>query len=111
MVNDKVYYIQPLSYHHTLDKNTIVNRFITTTIIEHVFHTKNMLEEFICDWFDMNNTQSNNMDNKNNCILDVFICQKIMYHIKEFFFLISRKNKTKKNNLRITNITRKNHSF
>ena len=115
MRNEKVYYIQPRAYIHILTIQTIIDRFIYSNVLSqmetifstvtHVPNTKmEKIEEFLYDWFSIHST-----DNKHrtNLEVDVFVAQKMMYHIKEFFYLTNRKNKTKKNKLRLTKTTRK----
>jgi hypothetical protein len=51
------------------------------------------------DWFELNNG-SRTASNKNNEV-DIFVAQKMMYHVKEFFYLTQRSNKTRKRCLRL----------
>ena len=108
MENEKVYYIQPVAYYHNVTIKSIIERFIYSTISNQyndLFDTKKALEEYLYDWFDTNRIPTD-MPTK-NLPLDIFVAQKIMYHIKEFFYLTNRKNKTKKNRVRLTKTTRK----
>ena len=59
------------------------------------------LYEFIYDWFDLNNAVHDSIS-KQNADIDIFVAQKIMYHVKEFFYLTQRNNKTRKKISRIT---------
>jgi len=111
MENEKVYYIQPLAYYHNVTVKSMIERFIYSTISNQYndfFDSKKGLEEYLYDWFDTNRLQIDTPTK--NLQLDIFVAQKIMYHIKEFFYLTNRKNKTKKNRIRLTKITRKRYS-
>lgn len=111
MENEKVYYIQPLAYYHNVTVKSMIERFIYSTISNQYndfFDSKKALEEYLYDWFDTNRIPTDTPSK--NLPLDIFVAQKIMYHIKEFFYLTNRKNKTKKNRIRLTKITRKRYS-
>jgi hypothetical protein len=110
MLNEKVYYIQPRAYYHNISINTIIERFIHsgigTKIINQLSNDeKENFQEFLYDWFDINNETSSKY--VTNIETDIFVAQKLMYHIKEFFYLTQRKNKTRKRNIRLGRITRK----
>jgi hypothetical protein len=106
MINDRVYYIQPAPYHHGLTHETIVHRFVHSDIglsVSSFFATglqepaknKEKLAGFLTDWFG-GNVQPNMYPAKNE-EMDIFVAQKIMYHIKEFLYYSSRRsNKTRK---------------
>lgn len=104
MVNEKVYYIKPRSYYHSLSIKTIIDRFLQSPVSnEYKNNTKNKVEIFLYDWFAMNGNEYQ----PHNIEYDIVVAQKMMYHIKEFFYLTTRKNKTKKNRARLTRATRK----
>jgi low temperature requirement protein LtrA len=42
--------------------------------------------------------------------VDFLVAQKMMYHIKEYFYLTNRKNKTRKMRIKLTRTTRKKTS-
>ena len=104
MVNEKVYYIQPRSYYHSLSIKSIIERFLVSPIsIEYKESTKGKLETFLYDWFAMNSVEYP----PHPLEVDIFVAHKMMYHIKEFFYLTHRKNKTKKARIRLSRVTRK----
>jgi hypothetical protein len=118
MKSEKVYYIQPKSYIHNLNTKTIIDRFLHSNILsqmETIFDNSVKIEEFLYDWFNANRPfvftplqDSKPHLHKNNVSeINIFVAQKMMYHIKEFFYLTNRKNKTRKNKLRLTKTTRK----
>jgi hypothetical protein len=107
MINEKVYYIQPRAYYHNLTIKTIINRFIySPCAIEYinVLGNRNKIEDFLKDWFTLQGEEYP----IHNIEIDILVAQKMMYHIKEFFYLTNRKNKTKKNRIRLSRATRKN---
>jgi hypothetical protein len=111
MVNEKVYYIHPRSYFHNISTNTIIERFINSNIGIQIQNDllneeRHGFTEFLYDWFEINNRCSN--IKYANIETDIFVAQKLMYHIKEFFYLTQRKNRTRKKHFRLGRITRKN---
>jgi hypothetical protein len=111
MVNEKVYYIHPRGYIHNISTNAIIERFINSNIGIKIKNTlireeKEGFTEFLYDWFEINNKSST--VKYSNIETDIFVAQKIMYHIKEFFYLTQRKNRTRKKHIRLGRITRKN---
>jgi hypothetical protein len=87
MLNDRVYYIQPRSYHHALSKEVILDRLVR-------FWTGPVLDySFIRDRFSkylLGSRKSSQISS------DIMVSQKIMYHLKEFFLLSTKGKKTKK---------------
>jgi hypothetical protein len=98
MLNDRVYYIQPRSYHHMLSKKEIIDRFTNQFIYPSLDYA------FVVDWFSKKYIDS---QNPVNLSLDIIVSQKIMYHLKEFFLLSTRVKKTKKILIRFGRFTRK----
>ena len=108
MVNEKVYYIQPLAYYHNLSTTTIIDRFLySSNSSEYINILQNIskTEEYLYDWFSMNGSEYK----PHNIELDILVAHKMMYHIKEFFYLTNRKNKTKKNRIHLSRFTRKSN--
>jgi hypothetical protein len=112
MVNEKVYYIKPRSYCHPLSTRDIINRFVISELgidLSVQMDTTDNLYEFIYDWFDLNNVVHSSLS-KQTANIDIFVAQKIMYHVKEFFYLTQRNNKTRKKITRMGNkYSRKNN--
>jgi hypothetical protein len=95
MKHGNIYYIQPPSYYHRLSHKTIIDRFILSKIAENI--GDNYKLKFYQNAFDI----FPGIGDKINDIVaitekDVFVSQKMMYHIKEFFFLSKKKRLTKK---------------
>lgn len=108
MLNEKVYYIQPRAYYHNISTNTIIERFIYSNIGTKIINNlqneeKDVFHEFLYDWFGSETPPKY----VSNIETHIFIAQKLMYHIKEFFYLTQRKNKTRKKNIRLGRFSRK----
>lgn len=88
MQDDYIYYIQPKSYYHQLSYGDIMERFVTK------FGFVDLpMELFTHLSISIRNTA---MISKDTMVTDIHIAQKIMYHIKEFFFFAKRRKQTKK---------------
>ena len=110
MVNEKVYYIKPFPYTHGLSDNVIIERFINSPYGAEFINAVNMKDtfrEYISDWFYFNNSYGSG--STKNTETDIFVSKKLMYHIKEFFYLTNRNNITRKKRTKQSRQTRKNH--
>jgi len=97
MKNERVYYIQPRLYQHNLSFDEIIQRII-----------KSNLGINITEFMKLINLNNHNaIEKKQNRNYDIYVAQKIMYHIKDFFYLTKRKMRTKKIKLNIGKFTRK----
>ena len=91
MENKRVYYIQPMSYHHGIFKEEIIKRlthFANKPILDKLYDN---LYAFPQDIFEKNKGY---FETKKN--IHKIVAQKIMYHIKDFFYLTRPRKKTKK---------------
>ena len=92
MENSRVYYIQPMSYHHHLSKEEIMRRLDCISlssqerdrIYDRLITFPEATMKGHCDYLEM----------KKN--MDKMVAKKMMYHIRDFFFLTHRRAKTKK---------------
>jgi hypothetical protein len=114
MKNEKVYYIQPTSYHHSLDKDTIIKRFIQSPLSSTVpCKKKSDLYPFIKLQFDIFSSPSTPRA-KNDKLkiqeIDILVIQKMMFHVKEFFFVSNMRKYTKKKVQKVGKFTRKKHT-
>jgi hypothetical protein len=98
MKNERVYYIQPRLYEHNLSFDEIIQRIIKSNLDIDMVEFTNIIK--------LNNNH-NTIEKKQNRNYDIFVAQKIMYHIKDFFYLTKRKMRTKKIKLNIGKFTRK----
>jgi len=110
MKHRHVYYIQPKPYYHYVNRSEIIERFINS-------HCGKLMQSLVQDKLE---NLVMNYYNKNDYILheykktkeevenDILISKKIMYHIKNFFYMKIRKLKTRKKKSEINfNQTRK----
>lgn len=96
MNNEKVYYIQPAPYNHSLSADEIIERFLKLNL------TNNSSLTDLYSILKYDRYIDNNEKDKNNKVF-----QKIMYYVKDFFYLSEDKIKTRKIKTRIGNFTRK----
>ena len=109
MKHDKIYYIQPRPYFHNLDNKQIIDRFINSGQFEEI--TKQLtndekidiIKDFLYKSIGYETIDKKNIDME----IDILVTQKMLYHIKEFFYLTTRKPKTKKIINNIGRFTRK----
>ena len=103
MKNDKVYYIQPKPYYHKMKTYEIINRFVNsnfvnlcnTTITRTILKTE--CSDFLYEWFIKNKSLNTSVKSDNEVEIDLAVSKQMMYHIREFFYMITKKNKTLKN--------------
>lgn len=95
MNHRKIYYIQPQEYYHNLKTDVIIHRACA----------------FMPDVYSVDYLQYLFSDNENSRTdhneTNIQISQKLMYYIKEFFFLSSIQPKTKKSKSKLGKYTRK----
>lgn len=96
MLNDRVYYIQPKSYIHSLSHNEIIDRFLGA-------HLMDCQREDLVKLF---STYREPIHIENQSA-DFIVSQKIMYHLKDFFLLTTKKQKTRKVAVKLGKFTRK----
>lgn len=113
MKQEKVYYIQPMSYYHHLSNLQLVNRFIYSSIGKQILKNSDTNIHIFKNYIFSKKNKNNILDDKENYSLlktNILVSQKIMYHVKDFFLLIGRNDKTKKNKRLMNRLTRKKSS-
>lgn len=108
MKSDRVYYIQPYSYTHHLSTQDIINRFVNSDIYNTITNDSHVLHKFIAEYFLIRNHITNGNPMIQDLKRDIIVAQKIMYHLKEFFYLTTKRRRTQKKKFNIGHITRKN---
>jgi hypothetical protein len=100
---ERVYYIQPRAYYHHLSTKQIVDRYIAT------FDNNNMpLSKYLIDVFSIQGRLSFYDPTFKELETDIYVAQRLMYHIKEFIFLTQlRKSRSKKSKVKMGRVTRK----
>lgn len=109
MLNHRIYYIQPMNYNHNVNTVEIIKRFMNSYIGNYIIAHSNIniqYKSFLTDWFHINsiNNKPRIIVSKNDCIE---MTKKILFHIKEFFYISTMKTNTKKKYKTISNFTRK----
>ncbi len=106
MKNRKVYYIQPPPYVHQVNFREVVHRFLTSDVYRRIYpDRKSTLTPDI--FLPQETNDDDAMKNEWNEKDEKRITNKIMYNIREFFLIHSRRRATKKREYRIGNFTRK----
>jgi hypothetical protein len=106
MKHRRVYYIQPPPYVHALSYKQVVDRFLASDVYRKLYPLRPI---------HLSGRQSGtSSENEENEEIDELIqmeerkiTNKIMYHIREFFFMSSRRRSTKKRVKSMSNFSRK----
>jgi hypothetical protein len=111
MRRERVYYIQPKSYHHHLSTKEIIDRFAYSKLGSQITSTKNELPFLISsltEFFKGCNRYLPGNPTFRQLETDIYVAQKIMYHVKEFFYITcSRRLRTRKIKVKLGRFTRK----
>lgn len=107
MCGERVYYIQPRSYIHYLKTDEIIDRFMCSTLFKQLEYTGSCFETILYEAFLQKQPLINIILLEKRLETDILISQKMMYYIREFFYLYSRKMKTRKVFQKIGRFTRK----
>lgn len=110
MKHNKIFYIKPKGYYHKMEWKEIVNMFIESPIYMKYFYAYN--RKHISDYLLYNNKNKTSSMAKNSDIhadiqTDIFVYEKLMHYLKEFFSLTTRRPKTKKMKYNLGRFTRK----
>ena len=114
MATDRVFYIQLKPYYHCLTVDEIIGRFLVSDlgkqIVQESGSNTKKWEFELYDWFiDQGSLRDPIVKSCWERELDIQVSKKLMYHIKEFFYLIIRKQKTqKKRGKYCYNVSKKN---
>lgn len=109
MKKEQIYYIQPKPYFHGLSSYDILNRLFDSKYGTVINSHKQMIEDHYftrcmkSKCFYRKNSRNSNYIYTNNSI-----SQKMLYHIKDFFHILRKKNKTVKKKRATNSFTRKN---
>jgi hypothetical protein len=116
MKNDKVYYIQPKPYYHKMKTYEIISRFVNSDFINlYDKMNRNIMKtecsDFLYGWFIKNKSLNTSVKSDNEVEIDLAVSKQMMYHIQEFFYMITKKNRTVKNRIStVSSFTRKNRN-
>lgn len=109
MVNDRVYYIQPRSYIHHVSSDVIIDRFLNSGLFNKSISNPHrfLLADHLYSDFSKKGFIHNTNISKKELEIDIHVAQKVMYYIKEFFYLTQKKSRTKKIKYPIGRFTRR----
>jgi hypothetical protein len=108
MCDEHIYYIQPRSYFHYLRTDEIIDRFISSPLFQQLKYDDGLcFETLLYEAFLQKQPFINIILLEKRLETDLLISQKLMYYIREFFYLYSRKVKTRKTRQKIGRFTRK----
>lgn len=103
MKHRRVYYIQPPPYIHRLSYNEVIDRFIDSSIYKRLYPNRPGV---------LSNLRSHN-EHKDPIMIKIVlqeeqnITNKIMYYIREFFCMTSKRHMTQRKNMKIGRFSRK----
>jgi hypothetical protein len=105
MERPAVYYIQPKQYYHSMKTSDIVERFSNSKFVTLI--DKLDVRDFLHQTFIKNGMLNTTGKSRAEVDMDILVSQKIMYYLKEFFIMATRKNKTRKVRQQLGRFTRK----
>ena len=108
MKQERVYYIQPKSYIHHLSTQEIIKRFISSTLILTLPNTnKDILKNYLLNYFIERDIYNGGNPRIKDLEIDILVAQKLMYHLRDFFYIANANARTKKARQRFGHLTRK----
>jgi hypothetical protein len=99
MDNPRIYYIKPRAYIHALSSDEIINRFINSDLGKIICPFPNqthVFRGFMNNEYIIKGGMHKGIISAKKTEIDILVAQKMMYHIKEFFYLTHRKMNTRK---------------
>jgi len=105
MENEKIYYIQPSPYYHNLTNKEIIERFSMTSFNSE--DNMNKINSILNVPFIDYKYQENMMNVEQMKKIEKRIYKKLMYYVKEFFYITNSTEKTKKIRISLGKFTRK----
>jgi len=108
MKQDRIYYIQPKSYIHHLSTQEIIQRFTSSILLLSIPNTnRDILKNYLLGYFIEHDAYNPGNPRISDLELDILIAQKLMYHLRDFFYIANPNTRTKKIKQRIGHFTRK----
>lgn len=96
MLKERVYYIRPKSYFHGLSVQTVLSRLQKSKLV-----STNVYNQ-IADYY-----KANIKCGSTRLSSDKLVAERLMFYLREFFYLSSRKPKTRKIHVNLGKFTRK----
>lgn len=93
-----MFYIQPKPYFHGLSKKTVIDRFLDSNLGQAFARNINCdLKTQMITWYKNRGYELNRHPiSPAETETDILVSKKIMYHIREFFYLVSKTPKTRR---------------
>ena len=114
MQKERIYDIKPIQYIHHLSTNEIINRFVYSKYGIILLPRDSLRNAFKTEYIElcMKNGTYHLYTNTTKSMLenDILISQKFMYHLKEYFLLTNKQNKTCKRKSFSFSFTRKRNN-
>ncbi len=92
---DRIFYIQPKSYRHSLSINEIIRRFSRSDIINSAWDSAEWTDH-LHKWILEQKYNALRQKTEEEEETDILIAKKMMHFIRDFFYMTWRKPKTKK---------------
>lgn len=101
MKHARVFYIQPKPYYHSLSWSDILGRLVGSTIGQEMISRSQLKEDqwkqSLLDWSMLHGASSSHRHKSAaEREMDILVSKKLMYYLKDFFYLSMRKPKTRK---------------
>jgi hypothetical protein len=111
MKSERLYYIKPKPYKHRLSTHDLITRFIYSSVGNKLLFTEKSRNIFKSNFIKKTMMIGNFKQNSNYSSTafkdDILVAQKIMYHLKEFFYIMNKRAKTCKKRKMSFSFTRK----
>jgi len=110
MTHNRIYYIKPKAYVHSLSTEDIINRVAQSDIGKILCPLPNQIHifrGFMNNEFVRRGGIQKGLSRAKKAEFDILVAQKMMYHLKEFFYISQRKIKTRKYKNVSNSVTRK----
>lgn len=106
----KIFYIQPLAYHHKLSRQVIIERFLNSGFIEINSTNYNLYQNHLLNTYQKMFGEEEQI-NEEMLNIDIEVSKKMMYTIRDFFYLTTRTIKTYKKMSMSSNFTYKKNNY
>jgi hypothetical protein len=107
MKHDKVYYIQPPPYYHNLKHKEIYNRFIHSPLFHVLVKQKRLTvsNPLVFNYAEVDVEKQFTKEQH------IHIYTKMMYFVREFFIMTTKRRHTRKMTYKLGKFSRKNHKY
>lgn len=98
MKHKQVYYIRPKLYKHHLSTKEVLNRLLRSNVWKKIINVtkNNKQKEVLLEYFIQRDYIHNGNSRLKDMEVDILVAQKLMFYVREFFYLTTKPNKTRK---------------